>query len=400
MPRSYPMAVTIDGQHIGFNLKKPGDQPTYVVFYKSPDGRRQKRDTMLSSIEKAKQAAMAILTEVYGIRTRVADVISWDQATEQLKEKATSDGRRAPTVDYYCKLVRRIREFYPESKGPADITEEMAETWKKKFSSVLTRRNKLPSQHTVYSLIIGFSALWKTWFVEELGVCTSNPWQEVEPPKTDKVEVKIIEDETLTHFLEWLTERFSGWKLPLLFIETKAMTGCRLMDLASLESSQLRDGRIQFRPDQTKGRKGRSVPLPAELFAKLEGIKGPKYLWESYPQGLVEAVIKRGCPVHRVKPDFKPSRLYHWIETLFIDYGKENPDRPPIHSHQLRKRAFTAAWQNNIDPRKAAIAYGCNVDTVMKHYVLMDEQAVTDEVTNQLAEVLAPKVKAKGPKNT
>ena len=74
--------------------------------------------------------------------------------------------------------------------------------------------------------------------------------------------------------------------------------------------------------------------------------------------------------------------------------------RPPINSHQLRKRAFTAAWQNNIDPRKAAIAYACNVNTVMKHYVMMDEQAVTDEVTNQLADVLAPKPKGNSPKNT
>ena len=46
------------------------------------------------------------------------------------------------------------------------------------------------------------------------------------------MEVKIIEDDTLTHFLGWLKERFFGWKLPLPFIETKAMTGCRLMDLA------------------------------------------------------------------------------------------------------------------------------------------------------------------------
>jgi hypothetical protein len=98
-----------------------------------------------------------------------------------------------------------------------------------------------------------------------------------------------------------------------------------------------------------------------------------------------------GCPVHRVERGFKPSRLYHWIEALFIEFGNENPDLPAIHSHQLRKRAFTAAWKNNIDPRKAAIAYGCNVDTVMKHYVQLDEQAVTDEVTTQLAATLALK---------
>jgi hypothetical protein len=92
---------------------------------------------------------------------------------------------------------------------------------------------------------------------------------------------------------------------------------------------------------------------------------------------------------HRIKPDFLPRRLYHWLETLFLDYGRAHPDRPKIHSHQLRKRAFTAAWQNNVDPRKAAIAYGCNVETVMKRYVNLDEQAATDEATKQLAGTLA-----------
>ena len=46
----------------------------------------------------------------------------------------------------------------------------------------------------------------------------------------------------------------------------------------------------------------------------------------------------------------------------------------------LLKRAFTLAWKAGIDMRQASIAYGCNVDTLMKHYVAMDKQAVTDEV--------------------
>lgn len=77
--------------------------------------------------------------------------------------------------------------------------------------------------------------------------------------------------------------------------------------------------------------------------------------------------------------------------TLFIDYGKAHPAKPAINSHQLRKRAFTAAREHGIDPRKAAIAIGCNADTVMKHYVQMDGQKVTDDVMNQLAERLAAK---------
>jgi len=306
-----------------------------------------------------------------------------------MREKAASDGRRGPTIEYYRKLIRRIRNFYTASAGPAEITAEMAEAWKKKFSTTTTRRGKLPSPHTVFSLIRGYHALWQAWFVEELGVCSSNPWDHVAPPKTDRVEVRVIEDDTLAHFLGWLDVRFSGWELPQLFIETKAMTGCRLMDLCTMESAQLRDGRLHFRAEQTKGRKARSVPLPPDLFERLEAIKGPKYLWQSYPAGIKAAVKKLGCPTHRIKPDFVPKRLYHWIETLFIDYGDANPDRPAIHSHQLRKRAFTAAWESGIDPRKAAIAIGCNADTVMRHYVKLDEQAVTDEVMGQLAGRLA-----------
>jgi len=65
---------------------------------------------------------------------------------------------------------------------------------------------------------------------------------------------------------------------------------------------------------------------------------------------------------------------------LFADYRKAHKDRPVLTTHMFRKRAFTLAWQAGVDPRRAAIAYGCNVDTLMRHYVYMDEQAVTDDV--------------------
>ena len=34
--------------------------------------------------------------------------------------------------------------------------------------------------------------------------------------------------------------------------------------------------------------------------------------------------------------------------------------------------------------RQASVAYGCNVDTLMKHYVAMDEQEVTDAVFGRM----------------
>jgi integrase len=394
MPRSAPFAHTAHGRHVGYSLIKLKNDPTYTLYFRSPDGRRLKRDTNQTGMEKAKIAAAAIIDEEYAPKAEPVRVVTWDDAVKRIKETAAADGIRGTSVDYYLKLIRGIRKMYSVTAGPADVSAGMAEAWKKTFSITPTRRKKLPSQHTVFSLVRGFSALWQSWFVEKLGICPGNPWAQVEPPKTDKIEVKVIEDDTLAHFLEWIDTRFSGWELPRLFLETKAVTGCRLADLCGIESSQLRDGRLHFRPDQTKGRKARSVLLPAELAVKLDAIKGPTYLWESQPAGLKEAIKRMGRPSHRVKPDFVPARFYYWVETLFIDYGKANPDKPKIHSHQLRKRAFTKAWSAGVDPRKAAVAYGCNVDTVMKHYVSMDEQAVTDEVTEQLSGSLAPKKKA------
>jgi integrase len=233
--------------------------------------------------------------------------------------------------------------------------------------------------------------MWQSWFVDKLGVCPGNPWADVEPPKTDKIEVKVIDDDTLTHFLGWLDKRFSGWELPRLFLETKAVTGCRLMDLCGLESAQLKGGRLHFRAEQRKGRKAMSVVLPASLAAKLEGIKGETYLWESQPVGLKLAVKKMGRPSHRIKPNFDPKRFYYWVTTLFLDYRADNPDRPEIHSHQLRKRAFTKAYEAGVSERDASIAFGCNPDTMHRHYIALDEQEITDRVTTRLAEALTPK---------
>jgi len=80
--------------------------------------------------------------------------------------------------------------------------------------------------------------------------------------------------------------------------------------------------------------------------------------------------------------------MVRWIMTLFADFNADHRDAPRLKSHQLRKRAFTASWKAKIDPRKAAIAIGCNVDTMMRHYVALDEQATTDEVFEQLTPTL------------
>jgi integrase len=216
--------------------------------------------------------------------------------------------------------------------------------------------------------------------MDDLKIVQGNPWQDVEPPKADRLPVKYATDDMIVPFYAWIAERFGDWPFPKLFLSTKAYTGCRLMDLCALRSGQLHGNRLVFPPDLTKGRKERKVPLPAELADALGEFKGEAWLWENYLPGLKTALKAKGWPTHQLNPVVDPQRLYYWVETLFADYRTAFPERPLLTTHMFRKRAFTMAWQAGIDMREASIAHGCNVDTLVRHYVALDEQQVTDNV--------------------
>jgi integrase len=327
----------------------------------------------------AVEAARVIIEEDYAAASATAENVEWDEAIERLQARLATSGNRASTTDYYLKLIRLVRKLYPTA-GPADFTSSMAAKWRDRMMTIRGKRKKLPSAHYVAGLIGGLSALWQKWFMDDLKIVQANPWQDVQPPKADKLPVRFATDELIEPFYKWIGERFGDWPFPKLFLSAKAYTGCRLMDLCSLRSRQLRNGRLVFPPDLTKGRKERAVPLPTELYTALYSFKGDSWLWENYLLGLKTALIAKGFPTHQLKREFAPQRLYFWVETLFSDYRKGHPERPTLTTHMFRKRAFTMAWEAGIDMRQASIAYGCNVDTLMKHYVLMDEQRVTDDV--------------------
>lgn len=384
MPRAYPHSHLCHGTLVGFSVKHRANEPTYFAYFRSPDGRRLERDTNQTGAIRAAGAARLIIEKEYAPAPTHADELGWDETVERVKARLVTAGNRPSTTRYYLKLIRLVRKVYKTTNGPADITPGMAAKWRDRIMTTPGRRKKLPSAHYVAGLVCGLNALWSKWLLDDLKIVTGNPWAECTPPKTDKLPVKFASDTQVEQFYAWVDERFGGWSFARLFLETKAYTGCRLMDLCSLKSAQLRGGRIVFPADLTKGRKERAVPLPAELYASLEAFSGETWLWESYPQGLKTVLAAKGFPTHQLKLEFSPQRLYFWVETLFADYRTAHPDRPLLTSHMFRKRAFTKAWHAGIDPRRAAIAIGCNVDTMMQHYVGLDEQEVTDDVFARL----------------
>jgi integrase len=354
------------------------------VFFRTPDGRRVRRDTNHTRIGQATEAARLIIDKEYVPAEDKPDLVKWDEAIERLKTTLASSGNRGNTIDYYLKCIRLVRAMYAATNGPSDISPGMAEAWKKKMATTHGRGKKPRSAHYINGMLGGLSALWQKWFVDAMNICQGNPWQDVDEIKADKLEVEYATDEQIANLYEWIAERFGNWPFPKLFLSAKAFTGCRLMDLCALKSVQLRDKRLTFPAGLTKGRKARVVPLQDDLSTMLDAFKGQTWLWEGYLPGLKDAIKAKGWPTHQLNMTFDPKRLYSWVETLFTDYRKAFPDRPRLTSHMFRKRAFTMAWEKGIDARKASIAYGCNVDTLMKHYVRMDEQEVTDEVFSKM----------------
>jgi len=236
-----------------------------------------------------------------------------------------------------------------------------------------------------------FRVIWGRWFIKELGYFRDNPWADVAPPKLDKLTPRYLTPDEIKGFFDWLTERWRGWRLPVLFFAVKSFIGNRILELCSLRSEQLQEGRIVFPADEVKGRKERKALLPPETYAELKALAGQTYVWEAFPSQLLERLVTLGKPHTKLLPDFSPVRLKCWLQDEIDDYCKSYPGAKRFSAHAFRKRAMTEAWRLGIHPEKAAIAFGCNVKTMMTHYVAMDEIATADEVLTAIAKVVQPK---------
>lgn len=170
----------------------------------------------------------------------------------------------------------------------------------------------------------------------------------------------------------------------------KSFIGNRILELCSLTSDQLQEGRIIFPADETKGRKERRAILPPEIYTELKGLAGPSYVWEQFPRQLVERLRELERPSTKVLLEFSPRRLKWWLQDEIDDYCKAHPEMKRFSAHAFRKRAMTEAWRLGINPEKAAIAFGCNVKTMMTHYIAMDEIAIADEVLKAIASTVQP----------
>jgi integrase len=377
-----------DGRTIQFSLKQRAGEPCYFVCFRGKDGRRLERSTKQASQKRASDSAIAIIKEEYTAAPVLAS-LTWEEAEAALVRAMRANNNRQTSIDDYLLMIKNVREMFSSTRGPTDITPSLAKLFK-------TRRMEAGlSAYTVAGNLTKLSSIWGKWWTQVCEVLAENPWEGVEKPKVDEKKNRYIDPEEEAAFFAYMLERWQGWRLPVLFYTVKGLLGCRILQLCSAKSNDLRDGRLFLSSETAKGRKNRNPKLPAVIFAELDALKGPTWLWEKFPEQLnalfVTRRLAKGC-----LPDFEPKRLKWWLQDEITRYNKLNADKPgfvPFTSHNFRGTAMSTAIENGATIEDAALAFACSPSTIKRHYLVRDNEQVADDTLDR---VFSAKQKATG----
>lgn len=342
------------------------------------------------------QAAKLVLKAYQPTMPANPRVTGWDEAVAELER---TPGLRPDSVRNYRTVINVLRSILPDVNGPFQITQEHAHRFKRLYLSGRTTRAKgedakkhARSATSCRTYLRSLRSLWNVHF-KELGYVATNPWLNVPYPDVPKKEVIIPTEDAFTYFTNWLMKRYPDWPIPRLFVTVKAMAGCRTLDLCQVRSDQLRNGKLTFTKDQTKTKKARTVPLPADLYLELRAVAGPVYLWEAYTDG---AKIHR--PGRHMRETFDPKTLYWAISNIFREYNEANPDRK-VKPHDLRKRAITLTTLATQSVDATADAIGIDPQTARRYYNDATKAFNSDELLKKMADILRPKTAPESPQN-
>ncbi|HEX4608553.1 MAG TPA: site-specific integrase, partial [Urbifossiella sp.] len=381
----YPLS---DGRTVGASLKVRGDIFAIQFPHPTQTGKYVEISTGCDKISDAHVAGAKIILKHYS-PTIAPDpkTATWETIVADLEADADL---RPRSLEVYTSTLGMFREAVPLSKGPADVTVEVAKAFTRKYATEGFKRSKKSdakvyprSKKTVENAVRRMSGLWSRLTPKYV---ITNPWEQVTRPTVPKRVPVIPTEDDVTGFFKWLEEKHPGWMLPKLFVEVKALSGCRLHDLCHIRSVQLdsKAGTLTIRPDQDKTHRERIIPLPADLCLALDQNKGPVYLWERY---LEESKVHRPATRTKHREEFSPDLMYNGMKNIFREYAEAGGK---LRSHGLRKRAITltALATQNVD--QTAEAIGIDPATARKYY--LDAKAAFNgtDVMKKMAGVLRP----------
>jgi site-specific recombinase XerD len=372
MPRHSEICDLEDGSRVRYSLKRRANRPWYYVCFRGPDDNRKERSTCENSRRRAQESANTIIRQVYFQPSQVN--LDWDEAVELMLRHMEAENLRPGTIQQYKLAIGALREVFPESHGPSDITPQTAEQFK------VERVEAGLAPRTVAGNIQNLSIVYGCWFRSHCGILEANPFENVTPPREDQTPPRIVEPDEQQGLLDWLEERWPGWRLPLLLLDVKAGIGCRIGELASATTASLRDGRLCFTSETTKGRKQRACMLPPDVFEELQAMAGETYVFEAFSEQL-RAIHKERSNFHYAQcvKDFSPTRLKNWIQVQARLYFQET-GAEKFKLHNFRGTAMSRARMAGVTEDDAAIAFGCSSQTMREHYLAIDEELIADNV--------------------
>lgn len=392
-----------DGKEVGFGLLTRAGA-VYSVQFRDVDGDKFIfRSTGETARPRAIAKAEQIIRDHYAPPDTVARTAGWLEVAAELRRHLEADGARVATVKDYLDTLNQVKGV---AATPAAVTARLAQRWCNAYLTGTFTRGKSEgaaaysrSPRTLHARVRKLRAIWGKYLVKRLRVADQNPWEAVDLPKLDQQPVRTLSDQQVGDFFQWLRQRWLGWELPSLFFEVKAVTGCRLGDLAAVRTADLAESRdggqlthlLTFASTTTKARRGRVAVLPADLHERLRTVAGPIFLWERYASDIGQYLERRGVPTHRINPVFSPERLVWWAKDEVTDYNEAHPDRPKIKSHDFRKRAVTEAHRAGLDVDTAAAGVGMSPATARAYYLALDQQKASAAVTAKIGALLRPK---------
>ena len=402
-----------DGQEVGYS-PRPKDG-LFRVLFKNPFGKvvepstgvevpkgwNKKKPPPAEWFAEAAKAIKKAYTLPNDDNKKDHSKASWDDAETYLMSLAKRSGSRRT----YRSAYRMVKAAMSDLTGPAEVTPERAGLFISKYVSEPYRRSKSESGKlrprgfvTANTILRNLSVSWNR--LKKKKLVQENVWskEHIERFPVPKKEPRIPDEDAFVFFLDWLDKRFpgpdgKGWPLLRAFIDVKSIMGCRLYDLSQVETWQYDKlkKKLLITAEQDKTNQERSIRLPENLAAEVENCCGPKFLWERY---VIDSATYR--PGIRRATEFRPSVMYHAIQSIFREYNLKHPDKK-VRNHDFRRRAvtlLTKAYNGDLDAVSKAL--NITVETARRHYLDQKKARDQEEMQKMMPGVLLIKRRTEG----
>jgi integrase len=315
---------------------------------------------------------------------------TWDDCRDAFTRAMEAENLRPSYVLDSAITFDGLRKMFPEATIPAQITPAMAQEYKAR------RHEAGRSSWTIKGDLATLKAIFGKWLVKTCGLLTSNPFADVTAPKTEDIQPRIVTPEECEAFYTWLSTRWGGWDLPLVYLNVLGFVGWRATETASIQEDDIyADGTVRVKSSICKTRKDKYGWLPEDLHSRLLAGVSEGWAFGRFSDELrrrLSLVRGQHNAAARVK-DFSPKRLVGWMQDELKRYNEEieaaarkagEIPAEPFTLHDFRRTAITRMYSAGASEKETSTLVGATPEVIRKHYEGIDRRNNARKVAQRL----------------